>query len=95
MHDKPLITPPFERLTDADRALLRQRLEHQLEQLREVTDAGTRIRTRDVHTALRRLLAGSYDECVLCGGDIDRRWLLAYPSTRLCAHCQEDQLQSR
>lgn len=41
-----------------------------------------------VLAARRRLLDGSYGECVDCGEDIDPRRLAALPATAFCTACQ-------
>lgn len=96
----------YDALTADDRVQITARLQRELEELRaalqvevpdDVSDRfATRRRTetqlRQVAAALRRLSAGSYGECVLCGGDIERRRLLDNPSTPYCRHCEEDGL---
>jgi RNA polymerase-binding transcription factor DksA len=96
----------FDALTADDRVQIAGRLERELQELRTALQAevpgdvsdrfATRRRAetqlRQVAAALRRLSAGGYAECVLCGGDIERRRLLANPSTPYCRHCEEDGL---
>ncbi len=44
---------------------------------------------RDVESALARMAAGTYGECVDCGNDIPYARLAANPSASRCIACQE------
>jgi len=43
---------------------------------------------RDIDTALRRILTGSYGVCVQCGAAIAEKRLQAYPTAKRCLECQ-------
>ena len=43
---------------------------------------------REVESALERLRAGRYGQCIECGGEIDRERLLANPTAQRCIECQ-------
>lgn len=43
---------------------------------------------RDVKAALHRIAAGAYGRCVVCGDDIGRERLYAYPIAKRCLRCQ-------
>lgn len=59
-----------------------------------MTDLSLSAATRDVNElrevehALRRIVDGTYGECVDCGGDIDYERLKAYPTAMRCVTCQ-------
>jgi DnaK suppressor protein len=42
-----------------------------------------------VETALQRIRAGTFGECVSCGNEINPKRLEAVPWTRYCIECQE------
>jgi DnaK suppressor protein len=44
---------------------------------------------QQVEAALRRLAAGRYTHCAVCGGDIEPERLAAVPSTDRCRTCAE------
>ncbi len=46
---------------------------------------------RKIDKALRRLAAGEYDECEVCGDLISRARLFARPEASLCIPCKEEQ----
>jgi len=43
---------------------------------------------RDVEAALARIADGAYGRCVVCGDDIGRERLDAYPTAKRCLTCQ-------
>jgi len=43
---------------------------------------------RDLEAARERLAAGTYGECIGCGGEITYQRLLAYPVAKRCLECQ-------
>jgi DnaK suppressor protein len=45
---------------------------------------------RALRAALRRVQAGTYGECVACGGHIGRNRLAARPATPFCRQCEEE-----
>lgn len=45
---------------------------------------------RDIDAAYRRIAAGTYGECIVCGGDIGYDRLLAYPTAKRCIGCQRE-----
>ena len=47
-------------------------------------------RLQTVSGALARLAAGSFGECLACGGDIEPRRLDARPEAFLCLDCQKN-----
>ena len=47
--------------------------------------AGAERLLDDVDVALRRLAAGSYSTCEVCGSEIDEDRLASFPSDRTCA----------
>ena len=50
-----------------------------------------RLRSRDeITSALARMRAGTYGNCVGCGNEIDLRRLKAVPRSQLCIVCHEE-----
>ena len=47
------------------------------------------VELQQVEAALRRLAAGRYTHCALCGGDIEPERLAAVPCTDRCRSCAE------
>jgi DnaK suppressor protein len=57
------------------------------DQVLEGLDAMTLAELRGLHTALRRLDAGTYGTCATCGQPIGEARLAALPSTITCVTC--------
>lgn len=54
--------------------------------LAEITRAVQEI--RDIDSALRRMLIGTYGICAACGEPIPEKRLQAYPTAKRCLDCQ-------
>ena len=48
-----------------------------------------------IDQTLERIEEGIYGRCVVCGGEIDERRLLAIPEARMCVCCQTEQEKMR
>lgn len=51
------------------------------------TDQQAQIEWSQIKKALARIEAGTYGQCVVCGEDIDKPRLTAYPHTPFCRRC--------
>lgn len=45
---------------------------------------------RDMEAALKRISTGIFGQCDVCGDDIERDRLDAYPSAKRCVDCERD-----
>ncbi len=54
-----------------------------------------RKKLQGIDQALERIEEGIYGRCVVCGGEIDERRLLAIPEARMCVFCQTVQEKMR
>lgn len=63
--------------------------ERAVERLLERLDARERAEIAEIDAALRRLLAGEYGRCEVCGEAIPEARLAVHPTARRCLPCAE------
>ena len=70
-----------------DPAWVEEAPERETAEVLERLDSAGRLEVSAIRTALARLGNGTYEQCSKCGQRIDRRRLVAMPTTTTCLDC--------